>query len=221
MSKCRQCKIEILDETERCPLCGSVLEQTVEVENMYPNVRLKARKMMLFGRIYLFCAILTEALLVYLNVTLESKIWWSLITGLALFYGYMVIRFAILGKTGYRMKVVVLTAMAILMMVAIDFLAGYHGWALNYVLPSGIILIDAGIILLMIVNHRNWQSYLMWQITMILFSLIPVFFAVLGIITEPLLSGLAMAFSVALFLGTVIIGDRRARVELKRRFHIR
>ena len=171
MSKCRQCKIEILDETERCPLCGSVLEQTVEVENMYPNVRLKARKMMLFGRIYLFCAILTEALLVYLNVTLESKIWWSLITGLALFYG--------------------------------------------------IILIDAGIILLMIVNHRNWQSYLMWQITMILFSLIPVFFAVFGIITEPLLSGLAMAFSVALFLGTVIIGDRRARVELKRRFHIR
>ena len=221
MSKCRQCKIEILDETERCPLCGSVLEQTVEVENMYPNVRLKARKMMLFGRIYLFCAILTEALLVYLNVTLESKIWWSLITGLALFYGYMVIRFAILGKTGYRMKVVVLTAMAILMMVAIDFLAGYHGWALNYVLPSGIILIDAGIILLMIVNHRNWQSYLMWQITMILFSLIPVLFAVFGIITEPLSSGLAMAFSVALFLGTVIIGDRRARVELKRRFHIR
>ena len=51
MSKCRQCKIEILDETERCPLCGSVLEQTVEVENMYPNVRLKARKMMLFGNL--------------------------------------------------------------------------------------------------------------------------------------------------------------------------
>ncbi|MGN0350344.1 MAG: DUF6320 domain-containing protein [Roseburia sp.] len=221
MSKCRQCKIEVLDETERCPLCDCVLEQTVEVENMYPNVRLKVRKMMLFGRIYLFCAILTEALLVYLNVVIESKIWWSLITGLALFYGYLVIRFAILGKTGYRMKVVVLTILAILMMVAIDFLAGYHGWAVNYVLPSGIILIDAGILLLMIINRRNWQSYLMWQIAMILFSLIPIIFIALGIVTDPVLSGIAMACSISLFLGTVIIGDHRARVELKRRFHIR
>lgn len=221
MSKCRQCKIEVLDETERCPLCDCVLEQTVEVENMYPNVRLKARKMMLFGRIYLFCAILTEALLVYLNIVIESKIWWSLITGLGLFYGYLVIRFAILGKTGYRVKVVVLTIIAVLMMVAIDFLAGYHGWALNYVLPSGIILIDAGIILLMIINRRNWQSYLMWQIAMILFSLIPILFIGLGLVTDPILSGVAMAFSISLFLGTVIIGDHRARVELKRRFHIR
>lgn len=221
MSKCRQCKIEVLDETERCPLCDCVLEQTVEVENMYPNVRLKVRKMMLFGRIYLFCAILTEALLVYLNIVIESKIWWSLITGLGLFYGYLVIRFAILGKTGYRVKVVVLTIIAVLMMVAIDFLAGYHGWALNYVLPSGIILIDAGIILLMIINRRNWQSYLMWQIAMILFSLIPILFIGLGLVTDPILSGVAMAFSISLFLGTVIIGDHRARVELKRRFHIR
>ncbi len=221
MSRCRQCNVEILDETEHCPLCNCVLEQTMEVENMYPDVRVMSRKMMLFGRIYLFAAIVTEALLVYLNIVIESKIWWSAITGLALFYGYLLIRFAILGKTGYRMKVVVLTALGVLMFVAIDFLVGYHGWAVNYVLPSGIILIDAGIMLLMIINRRNWQSYLMWQIVMILFSLIPVIFIFAGVVTAPVLSGLAMAFSVALFLGTVIIGDRRARVELMRRFHIR
>lgn len=221
MSKCRQCKIEVLDETERCPLCDCVLEQTVEVENMYPNVRLKARKMMLFGRIYLFCAILTEALLVYLNIVIESKIWWSLITGLGLFYGYLVIRFAILGKTGYRVKVVVLTIIAVLMMVAIDFLAGYHGWALNYVLPSGIILIDAGIILLMIINRRNWQSYLMWQIFMILCSILPLVFSLVGVITDTIWATISFMLSLFLFLGTLIIGDRRARVELKRRFHVR
>ena len=30
MSKCRNCNVEISDETERCPLCGSVLEYTGE-----------------------------------------------------------------------------------------------------------------------------------------------------------------------------------------------
>ena len=32
MSKCRNCNVEILDETEFCPLCHSVLEQTEELD---------------------------------------------------------------------------------------------------------------------------------------------------------------------------------------------
>lgn len=221
MSKCRQCRVEILDETERCPLCGSVLEPTIEVENMYPDVRVKARKLMLLSRIYLFLIIVVEAFLININYFTDSTVWWSLITGLALLYSYMVIRFAILGKAGYRTKTVILTALAILMVVAIDFLVGYHGWSVNYVLPSGIILIDIGIIFLMIFNRRNWQSYLMWQIFMILCSIIPIILWLVGVVTEPLAAGTAFLLSLFLFLGTVIIGDRRARVELKRRFHIR
>lgn len=221
MSRCNKCNIEVLDETERCPLCNCVLEQTVEVENMYPNVRLKARKMMLFGRIYLFLAILTEALLLYINYVTAPKMWWSVITGMIFLYGYLLIRFAILGKTGYRIKIVVLMMIMILMMVAIDFVAGYHGWSLNYVLPSGILAVDVGILLLMLINRRNWQSYMMLQIFMMVCSVVPVIFAAVGIVTAPLLSQIALAFSVFLFLGTVIIGDRRARTELRRRFHVR
>ena len=64
MSRCKQCNIEVLDETERCPLCHSVLEPTIEVENMYPDVKIKTRRMMLLSRIYLFVAIVAEAVLV-------------------------------------------------------------------------------------------------------------------------------------------------------------
>ena len=52
MSKCRQCNLEILDETERCPLCDSVLEHTIEVENMYPNVGVQTRKWVFLSRVY-------------------------------------------------------------------------------------------------------------------------------------------------------------------------
>lgn len=221
MSKCRNCNIEVLDETERCPLCGSVLEQTIELENMYPDVRIKARKMMLISNIYLFCAILLEALLLYVNAKQHPDIWWSFIVGLVLFYVYLLIRFAILGKSGYKGKTVVLTILAVLVVVGIDWVVGYRGWSVNYALPSGIMLIDVGILVCMIINHRNWQSYMMWQIFMILCSLIPLILQVAGVITAPLLSLIAFAVSVFLFLGTLIIGDRRARVELKRRFHIR
>ena len=221
MSRCKQCNVEILDETECCPLCHSVLEKTVEVENMYPNVRTMTRRLALLSRIYLFVAILVEALLIYLNVLSDSEMFWSAIPGLAMLYGYLVLRYAILGKSGYKGKIIVLTLIAILMVVAIDFVVGYRGWSVNYALPSAILLVDAGILILMCINRRNWQSYMMWQIFMILCSVVPLVLYAVGIVTAPLLALLAFAFSTALFLGTLIIGDRRARTELRRRFHVR
>lgn len=221
MSRCKQCNVEILDETERCPLCHSVLEKTVEVENMYPNVRTMTRRLALLSRIYLFVAILVEALLIYLNVLSDSEMFWSAIPGLAMLYGYLVLRYAILGKSGYKGKTIVLTLIAILMVVAIDFVVGYRGWSVNYALPSAILLVDVGILILMCINRRNWQSYMMWQIFMILCSVVPLVLYAVGIVTAPILALLAFAFSAALFLGTLIIGDRRARTELRRRFHVR
>jgi len=206
MSRCKQCNIEVLDETERCPLCHSVLEPTIEVENMYPDVKIKTRRMMLLSRIYLFVAIVAEA--------------GFFVVGF-FFYGYLVVRFAILGKTGYIAKTIVLTLIAILILIAIDFVNGYRGWSVRYVFPAAIILVDIGILVLMCVNRRNWQSYIMWQIFMILCSFVPIILYLTGIIYVPYLALAALGTSVFLFLGTLIIGDRRARVELKRRFHIR
>lgn len=221
MSKCIRCHVEILDETERCPLCDAVLEKTVEVENMYPDVRIRNRKVALVSRIYLFCAILAETILVYVNVKTESQMWWCAITGLIFLYIYLLFRFAILGQEGYKAKVIVLMLIAISMLVAIDFVSGYRGWSVNYVIPAGILLVDAVIIILMIVNIKGWQSYMVWQIFMIICSLVPLILYLVGIVTHPALMLIALGCSVFLFLGTVIIGDRRARVELKRRFHVR
>lgn len=221
MSRCKNCNVEILDETERCPLCNSILEQTVEVENMYPTVRLVTRKLMLISNIYLFSAIVVEVLLIAANVLLESQTWWSLITGLVLVYGYLLLRYAILGKSGYRSKIFILTMIAVLMLIAIDLLVGYRGWAVTYVLPLCIIATDAGILFLMFANRRNWQSYMMWQIVMILISVVSLILSIKGVANQLLLGIAANAASVFLFLGTLIIGDRKARTELKRRFHMK
>ncbi len=81
---------------------------------------------------------------------------------------------------------------------------------------------DAAIVALMFINRRNWQSYIMLEIFMVFLSAIPlalIFF--FDIVTETFISGFAFTVSVLLFLGTVIVGDRRARMELRRRFHVR
>ena len=220
MSKCRQCNIEVLDETQRWPLCGSVLEPTVEVENMYPNIRLKSRKLVFISRLYLFCAIAIEIFLINLCMLSDVQSLVYIISGLVLLFGYIVIRYAILGTSGYIAKTVVLTIIAVIMLVAIDFSVGYNGWSVNYAFPAGILLIDAGTLVLMAVNNKNWQSYIMLQIFMVLCSIMAIILNFVHIVTNPIVSIVALNVSVILLLGTIIIGGRRSRVELKRRFHI-
>ena len=220
MSKCRNCNVEILDETEFCPLCHGVLEQKEELENMYPDARLKNQKLLFASRLYLFCAIVLEFVFVLMDFSKESQIRWSILVGLGLLYIYTVIRYAVLGKSGYRAKTIVLVLLAVLLAVVVDFITGYRGWSVDYVGSGGILLVDVTIIALMIFNRRNWQSYMMWQITMILFSLVPAVLYWAGIEKNETMAFLPLIVSVFLFLGTLIIGGRRARQELYRRFHI-
>lgn len=221
MGKCRNCKIEILDKTDFCPLCSAVLEQDEELENMYPNVQRMMQPLHLLSRIYLFCALAAELILVGLNcMQPEPKIWWSIISGLIFFYIYVLFRYAILGKSGYESKIVILAMIAVLSSLAIDIVTGYRGWALDYVLPVGILIVDLIILFCMFYNHRNWQSYIMWQISMILCSLIPIILYYLEFEKFEYLVFLPMACSIVLFSGTMIIGGHRAFMELKRRFHI-
>ena len=73
---------------------------------------------------------------------------------------------------------------------------------------------------LMIINFRNWQSYISWQLFTILLSVLAVILSVLHVITWPYMAEMALLISILFFFGTLIIGGRRATTELKRRFHI-
>ena len=222
MSRCRQCNVKILDDAQICPLCKCVVEQEEEMENAYPDIRLRARKLNLAVRIFLFAAILMEALFIYLDWKYDNCIRWSVITGAGFAYLYFVAKFAVLNdNAGYRSKFLALTFLGVLYVILIDFVIGYHGWSVNFVLPGGLLLVDAFILALMFINRRNWQSYIMLEIGMIFLSAVPLLLRWLNIVTETFISGFAFAVSVFLFLGTLIIGDRRARSELKRRFHVR
>ena len=153
--------------------------------------------------------------MLYINYLADSHFWWSFIVGLILIYVNVTLRLAIMGRSGYQFKIISLTFIAVVLLVGIDFLTGYKGWSVNYIFPAGIILVDIGILVLMAVNRRNWQSYMMLQIFMILLILVAV-----GVIDFPYFAVAAFGVSFFIFLGTVIIGDQRARTELKRRFHL-
>jgi predicted neutral ceramidase superfamily lipid hydrolase len=102
----------------------------------------------------------------------------------------------------------------------IDIVNGYQGWSINYVIPAIILVAYLAIMILMIVNFMNWQSYILFQFTLVIFSMILMGLYLLHIITKPILSYVTVGITLVIFIGTIVFGDKKAKTELIRRFHI-
>ena len=134
MSKCRNCKIEILDRTGVCPLCHCVVEQDgSEREAAYPDVGIREKRFALIIRIYVFLAVMAEALLVFINVNHHKGIWWSAITAGVFIYIYLIMKIGIQNDAGYRSKIILLTIFSIGLLFLIDEVAGYRGLSLIHI----------------------------------------------------------------------------------------
>ncbi len=186
----------------------------------YPNARIFVRRFRFLENLILFLSIVAECILIGVNVRFHPQFLYCIIVGLGLIYVNVLLRLAVIGRSGYRFKVVSMFLFAIVVLVAIDYLTGHRGWAVDYVLPGGILLLDIGILVLMIVDFGNWQSYMVGQLFSILLALVALVLVGIGVGSRILPAFIVLGASVFLFLGTLIIGDRRARNELLRRFHI-
>ncbi len=227
MRKCKTCHVTILDPTMVCPLCHSVLE-TDETEGeqkenkpgMYPDVKETSRILSFVVKLYTFLAIVAEAALIAINYFTYRGIWWSAISGIAILYFYITLRYSIQKNSGYLRTILIQMAGAVLLAVAVDVIVGYRGWSVNYVFPSAILLMDLAIVILMLVNAQYWQSYILLELLTLLLSLLALILWWTGVIGNPAVALSAAAVSGVLFAGTLIFGDRRAKNELKRRFHM-
>lgn len=222
MRECKKCHVQILDNTTICPLCKSVLETTGEeaFHNGYPDVKAVSRKLSFVVRLHSFLAIVVEAALITINYLTYRGIWWSAISGIIILYFFITLNYSLKKNNGYKTVILVQLIGAVLLAIVSDFIVGYQGWSVNYVLPSAILLLNATIGILMIINASNWQSYLLMQIFTVLLSCGCVILWKFGFIKGPVLTSVALAVSLCFLLGTLIFGERKAKAELKRRFHV-
>lgn len=228
MKKCRNCKVTIIDPVLVCPLCHSVLENNIDeakqkqkmIPRMYPDVKESTKILNFIVKLYTFLAIVVQAVLFIINYLRFSGLWWSAISGIGILYFYITLRYSIQKNSGYQRIILTQIICGVILSIGVDFIIGYHGWSVNFIVPIGILLLDLAIVILMIINTSNWQSYILLQLLTVLLSVVILLLWKVGIIQYPILTVIAAAISIVMFVGTLIFGDRRAKNELKRRFHM-
>ena len=221
MSRCRVCKVDILDKTDKCPLCNNVLEwDGIEREDLYPNARIAVKKYQMLENIFLFASIALWVVLFAIDYLTDPEFLWSFTVSLVIIYANVILRLTILGKSSYMAKIIWTIIIGMAFLIEADILTGNHGWGVNFAMPTAVLLWDITLIIMMLfVNRRNWQSYIIDQLTALLACAVILVLMLLDIITFPYYAIAVQIFTVLLFAGTMIIGDRKARAELIRRFH--
>ncbi|MDD6667084.1 MAG: DUF6320 domain-containing protein [Lachnospiraceae bacterium] len=229
MGYCKTCKVKILDDTDRCPLCGSVLKNDGDetdpnspISRTYPDIFAHKKKLNLTLRIVGFLAVAVSLVSVFLNYNLNGGLkgfYWSLIVVGSLLYAFSILRLIAI-EAGYIRQMLSGTIGAVLLVVWIDVLTGFHRWSINFVLPGSMLLVDLAFIIFMIINRKNWSGYMLYQLFMIVIALIPLILILTHVVTHPIVSEIAILSAILVFLGTLILGGAAARTEIQRRFFL-
>lgn len=188
----------------------------------YPDAGKAVRRFRKVGRILLFISLALEMLLVFINYLTFAAApkYWSVITGGIIVYFILTLWEIFSRRQGHIRKIYTQIFVILGLMVLIDFSLGWKGWSLEFGLPCIIYGLVLAIIICMSVNSSSWQNYLLMQLAAVALSILDVVLHFTGHFHHIVLAWIALGLSVLLWSGTMIIGDRKAKNELKRKLHI-
>ena len=131
------CGVEILDQTDTCPLCNHVLDgDASKGRKLYPDARIVTRKYQFLENIFLFASIVLWCILFAVDYFTDPEFLWSFTAGLVIIYANILLRLTILGKSSYMTKIIWTILIALAFLIEADFLTGYHGWGVNFAFPT-------------------------------------------------------------------------------------
>lgn len=207
-----------------CPLCGTQLEEGAEPSvpsspYRYPDLSRSIAQYNLVQRILLFVTFLGCGVCLMVNLLVAPGFLWSLIVIASAAYLWLAVPPLLRKGVNFAAQLVILVALTSFLAVALDFIIGYLGWSVTYVLPS---LLSAGILataLMGLFNRTNWAQIVLYQVIIGVFGFLPLVLHLVGLSSNMVMALVTAGLALASILFTIVFGDRSIKSEFKRRFH--
>ena len=170
---------------------------------IYPQ-KLTSKKSNELVNMLLISSIMIAITLVIINKFTTPQIPWAGISNCGLIYIWITVLYSIKRNTNIAGHILLQIITMSLVVLYIDYRLNFYGWSIHIGIP--IILMTANIIMLIlaIVGHRNYVRYAMYQLIIVLLSMIPIILAVNNIIEFKILNQISIGISL-LNLGISLI----------------
>lgn len=221
MKKCPECEVRVKGQWNRCPLCGHDLEMKEEssAPDPFPTIPLSfnRRKTFYLLSIYSFSFILLFFVLEILQPGQVQRVEYIL---LALMSLWLVVLILIRKRRNIAKGIVYLVLSFSLLALYFDYLSGWQGWSLTYVVP---IVCSASLLAMSIavrVVRLNVEDYVLYMQLAAIIGFIPVFFLFLGNVTTVWPSWISVCLSAVMLVSVFWSHHRAIFTELRKRMDV-
>ncbi|HZK47858.1 MAG TPA: DUF6320 domain-containing protein [Atopostipes sp.] len=223
MDYCENCKASIKGDWEICPLCQTSMKQENSEDKKTGTSFLNDP--LLFNRDQAKQTFFRVSLLLILLYFIAQIFYPFKFFGLEyiLFGLFITWTLGIIFVRKRRNLAKVITYYLLLISLAtiyFDYLFGWRGWSITFVVPIISMSALLAIFIAMQVINLKVQDYVLYLQLAALFGLIPLLFLIMNWVGHPLPSLLSVILSIIMFIGVLIRYRKLLIRELQKRMHI-
>ena len=221
MKYCEKCKVKVAEDREQCPLCQGMLAGEYDgCGGTFPHIPTIYRQFNLFFRILILVSVAAVVISLAVNIIFPQGGWWSVIVAAGVGSMWISLFVAIRKRKnipkGLLYQVVVLSVLCVLW----DWLTGWRGWSIDFVVPIVSVAAMAVMAILSKVLRLNIGDHIIYFILDGVFGVIPLVFFFTGCLHIPYPSIICVATSIISLTAILVFQGGNIRAELRRRLHL-
>ncbi len=226
MKYCKTCGLHYRTPLSHCLFCNNSLEEAASKTSnpdslpfAYPSITKKDRRRNGFPTLFYF--LLTAAVLCCVVIDLysaPSSITWSAYVILPCLFTALLIH-TFRKSNGFFHKVYCFGFYTLLFLVALALLGTNYHWALDYILPFGLILLNLLATSCILGSKKRLYQYSIYIFSTCILAIIPLILAIISLTTVHWPTLVCCLYSGVTLLGLFFFSTHEAREELHRRLH--
>ena len=186
---------------------------------IYPK-KLSSKKGDLIFKIFLISSVILGIILFIINKLTTPNIPWATLTNAGIIYIWITVFYSINKNTNIAGHVLIQAIAISLLTVFIDYKLGFEKWSINISIPIIIIIANVTMLVLTIVSYKKYIKYAIYQLIIVLFSMIPVILLGENVLENRVLSIIASSISIINLILTLILSTKDVKEAIIRKFHI-
>jgi hypothetical protein len=186
---------------------------------IYPE-KVKAKKSDKIIKILIGVSIGIAFILVLINKLTTPNIPWAALANSGILYIWITVMYSIKKNVNIAGHVLLQTIAISLLTVYFDYKLGFKEWSINISIPIIIIIANITMLVLTIVSYKKYIKYAIYQLIIVLLSMLPVVFMTENMLYYKTLSAVASGISVLNFVLCLVLCAKDVKEVIIRKFHM-
>jgi len=186
---------------------------------IYPE-KIKAKVSDILIKIFLCSSVAIAILLLVINRLTTPNVPWAALANAGIIYTWITVIYSIRKNVNIAGHVLLHTIAISILTIYIDYKFGFKGWSLSIAIPINIMIANITMFVLTIVSYKKYLKYAIYQLIIVIFSMLPILLMTEEIIKYKTLSIIAISISVLNFIFCLILCAKDVKEAIVRKLHM-